>query len=288
METSWINREEYPFRSNYMDIDGNAIHYLDEGKGPILLMVHGIPEWSFTYRHIIKRLSVHYRCIIMDNLGFGLSDKPRKADYTHKAHTERLIKFIEKLDLRNIHLFVHDHGGPIGLGYAVQFPENIKSIILSQTWMWPLNDIPMFKPLKYLSGLMGRFLYINRNFSVHVMVPKSFGNKKKLTGEIHNHYKMPLNQSIHRFGLHQMMLEMLRAKDWYQWLWDRRVYIVNKPTLILWAGKDRFFPEEVVGKVWLEEMKNYDLVRLPESGHFIQEEAPIEVSDEIQKFLFKQ
>src|SRR5688500_18677757 len=67
----WLDKNEYPFQSNYIEIDGHQIHYADEGKGQILLMVHGIPDWSFSYRHLIKDLSKNYRCIALDNLGYG-------------------------------------------------------------------------------------------------------------------------------------------------------------------------------------------------------------------------
>lgn len=76
MANLWLNKTEYPFTSHYFDINGHKLHYIDEGSGDILLFIHGTPSWSFDFRNVIKSLSKHYRCIAIDHLGFGLSDKP--------------------------------------------------------------------------------------------------------------------------------------------------------------------------------------------------------------------
>jgi pimeloyl-ACP methyl ester carboxylesterase len=89
-QPDWLNKTLYPFESRWITMDGNAIHYIDEGSGEILFFVHGTPEWSFGYRDLIRELRNSYRCIAIDLLGFGLSDKPADADYTCQAHALRL------------------------------------------------------------------------------------------------------------------------------------------------------------------------------------------------------
>src|SRR6266542_1158670 len=96
-ESRWLDKNEYPFQSNFIEIDGHQIHYVDEGKGETILFVHGTPVWSFLYRHMIKDLSNKFRCVAIDHLGFGLSDKPKNADFTPLAHARRLENFIGKL-----------------------------------------------------------------------------------------------------------------------------------------------------------------------------------------------
>src|SRR3954465_4600219 len=121
MENTWIDKESYPFKSNYIEANCcDNMHYIDEGKGEVILMVHGTPTWSFLYRHLIKDLSGNYRCIAIDHLGFGLSDKPRKYSYKPEELAKNLRHFIEKMNLKNITLMVHDFGGPIGLAYAIE------------------------------------------------------------------------------------------------------------------------------------------------------------------------
>ena len=84
MNIKWLNKNEFPFKSKFYESEYGNIHYIDEGKGKTILFVHGNPSWSFEYRHLIKELSDEYRCISIDHLGFGLSDKPADFDYLLK------------------------------------------------------------------------------------------------------------------------------------------------------------------------------------------------------------
>src|SRR5690606_27916773 len=126
----WLDRTAYPFRSRVMDLAEGRIHYVDEGQGTPLLMVHGTPTWSFLYRKLIAALAPDYRCVALDHLGFGLSDKPRDGHYRPEDHARRLREFVERLDLRDIVLVVHDFGGPIGLSYAIDRPDNVRALVL--------------------------------------------------------------------------------------------------------------------------------------------------------------
>ena len=114
-EADWIDRDEYPFESHYIQVPAGRMHYVDEGSGQPVVMVHGNPTWSFLYRKVIKRLQPEYRCIAMDHLGFGLSDKPKDWSYLPAEHSTNLATLIEGLGLKNITLVVQDWGGPIGL-----------------------------------------------------------------------------------------------------------------------------------------------------------------------------
>lgn len=120
----WIDREEYPFKSNFLQLEMGKMHYIDEGRGPPIVMVHGNPTWSFLYRHLVKGLSKKYRCIAIDHIGFGLSDKPMEWSYLPEEHAKNLNVLIEKLDLKDITLIVQDWGGPIGLSYAISKHAN--------------------------------------------------------------------------------------------------------------------------------------------------------------------
>lgn len=112
-EALWIDRKEYPFKSHFLQLEMGKMHYIDEGSGEPIVMVHGNPTWSFLYRHLIKGLSKNYRCIAIDNIGFGLSDKPADWSYYPEDHAKNLYLLIEKLDLKGITLIVQDWGGPI-------------------------------------------------------------------------------------------------------------------------------------------------------------------------------
>ena len=130
----WLDREAYPFQSRWLELrEGTRMHYLDEGKGEPVLFVHGTPTWSFEWRHLVRGLSPHYRCIAPDHLGFGLSDRPRDGLYTPEWHAANIRDFVERLDLERFTMVVHDYGGPIGLPLAVGAPGRVQGLVLMNT-----------------------------------------------------------------------------------------------------------------------------------------------------------
>ena len=133
---SFLNREEYPFAAHYFKINNQNLHYIDEGSGEPILFVHGTPSWSFDFRYQIKALAKHYRCLAIDHIGFGLSDKPEKYNYSTQNHAKTLESFIKYLGLQNVTLVLHDFGGIIGFDYALHYPENISKIVVLNSWLW--------------------------------------------------------------------------------------------------------------------------------------------------------
>ncbi|MBK7086731.1 MAG: alpha/beta fold hydrolase [Flavobacteriales bacterium] len=167
----WLDRSEFPFTSRCFDHGDGRMHYVDEGQGPVLLFVHGTPDQSFGFRHLIKALRVEHRCVSIDHLGFGLSDKPVNSDYTVAAHARRLQGSIDHLGLIDITLVVTDFGGGIGLQHALEHPANVKGIVLYNTWLWDLMTDKRFRwPSVIMNSWFGRFLYLQLGFSVNVMM----------------------------------------------------------------------------------------------------------------------
>ena len=104
MQPSWLDTAEYPFAPHYFSINGHQLQYIDEGKGDTLLFVHGTPSWSFDFRNVIKALSPNFRCIAVDHIGFGLSDKPEHYDYSTANHNKTLAAFVEGKTIGQHHL----------------------------------------------------------------------------------------------------------------------------------------------------------------------------------------
>ncbi len=100
--TNWIDRQEYAFDSHFYQVPAGRLHYVDEGSGPPVVMVHGNPTWSYLYRHLIKQLQPEHRCIAMDHIGFGLSDQPRDWSYLPSDHAANLTALINGLGLKDI------------------------------------------------------------------------------------------------------------------------------------------------------------------------------------------
>ncbi len=110
---------DYPFASHFLELDGGRLHYIDEGAGPVIVMVHGNPTWSYFFRHLISLLKKNYRVIALDHMGCGLSDKPQDYPYCLAQHIENLESLICHLQIDRFSLIVHDWGGAIGIGCAV-------------------------------------------------------------------------------------------------------------------------------------------------------------------------
>lgn len=124
----------YDFAPHYLDQAGLRMHYLDEGAGAPVLLLHGEPTWSYLYRKIIPELVPSARAIAPDYFGFGRSDKPlRPEDYTYDFHTESIVRLVDRLDLRDLTVVVQDWGGPVGLRLAVEHPERVARLVIMNT-----------------------------------------------------------------------------------------------------------------------------------------------------------
>lgn len=281
---TWFDTKAYPFKSNYATINGRAMHYIDEGEGDIILMVHGTPAWSFLYRKMIQHFSKTHRCIAPDHLGFGLSEKSKDIDGSAPQLAKNLTEFIHQLGLKNITLMVHDFGGPIGLSYAIKEPENVKKIVLMNTWFWKTKDQEATQKVdKILHSSLGKFLYLRLNFSPKFLLPKSFYNKNKLSKATHKHYTHIFKNKAARWGLLKIGYSLLGASDWYEQEWQQIDKIKDKPFLVLWGTKDEFIGPENL-KIWKQNLTNAT-IKTFECGHFLQEEKPDELIIQINRFL---
>jgi len=264
------------------------LHYIDEGRSDhAVVMVHGNPSWSFAYRHLIKGLSKNYRCIAPDHIGFGLSDKPLDWDYYPESHAENLKTFLKALNLDSITLIVEDWGGPIGLSYAVENPEKIQSLIIMNTWMWSVKGDPHFERFSgFMGGFLGRFLIKRLNFFARVVLKQAYGDKSKLTKNIHSHYINAIKLPNDRKGCWTFPKRIIDSSQWLATLWSQREKIVNKPSLILWGKKDIAFRTKEL-KRWKETFADAKIHEFDGFGHFVQEEMGEELCPIIEQFLMK-
>ena len=124
----------YPFSPHYIEQDGLRLHYLDEGKGEPVLLLHGEPTWSYLYRKVIPPVAGVARAIAPDYFGFGRSDKPLEIeDYSYEFHTRSIERLVEGLDLTGLTVVGQDWGGPIGLRLAVEHPERVDRLVIMNT-----------------------------------------------------------------------------------------------------------------------------------------------------------
>ena len=285
MNTNWLNTNEYPFKHHYFKVNDTTMHYVDEGEGEVLLFVHGTPSWSFEFRNVIKFLSKKYRCIAIDHIGFGLSEKPAKYDYTVQNHTASLLKLVTHLQLNQFTMLVHDFGGIIGLAAAEQIPEKIKGLVILNTWCRSIQDEPEYKKMKMILGSpLMPLLYRYLNFSAKYILPAAFGERSRLTPEIHQHFLRPFSKASERNGTIAFAKSLLRDQDYYASVGKKLSILKDNPVLIIWGMKDEFITEKHL--LWMQEQfPGSKVVRYDDAGHFVLEEKSVVAGPVIAEFM---
>jgi len=266
------------------------MHYVDEGTGPPILFVHGTPTNSYEYRHLIAALSTRFRCIAPDHLGFGESSRPRAFAYTPEAHARVLKEFVERLDLKDLTLVVHDFGGPIGLPLVAGSGElgvgSVKQVVILNSWAWPLDDDPkMARGARLIAGAIGRFLYRYANASLRLIMPSAYGDRKKLTKEIHRRYLDVFRDRDARvLVLHALAKSLLGSRSHYQSLLDRLERLRAMRVLIVWGMKDSAFQPYQLAR-WRRLLPEAQVETIESAGHWPHEEEPARVLAAIERFL---
>jgi pimeloyl-ACP methyl ester carboxylesterase len=282
---AWLDRDAYPFTPRRLALPAGTVSYLDEGRGEPILFVHGTPSWSFDWRHLVKALSPSHRTIATDLLGFGLSERPREFDYSPEAHAGALKDFVDRLGLERFTLVAHDFGGPIALPLALERPERIRRLVLLNTWMWSFDDDrDMRRKARLAGGALGKFLYRRLNFSLRVLTPSSYGDRRKLTRAVHSQLLAPFPDADSRERVLWALARALEGSSaFYRSLWERRERLRNIPALILWGMRDSAFRPHLLAR-WREALPAARVRELP-VGHWPHEEAPDEVGLELLAFL---
>ncbi|MFO0652614.1 MAG: alpha/beta fold hydrolase [Polyangiales bacterium] len=269
----WLDKTAYPFTPRAIDTPEGSLSYLDEGRGPAVLLVHGTPSWSFEFRDVVTRLRATHRCVAPDHLGFGLSDKHTRA-LRVADHARRLRELVTRLDLRDLTLVVHDFGGPIGLPVALDLPERVARVVVLNTWMWSNADDPAVARLdRVIRSPLGRVMYRWLNASPRLLMPSLFGDRAKLTGAVHAQYLGPFRARADREGTYAMALELAGANAHNEALWARRARLAEKPLDIVWGSRDPAFTARHLAR-WREAFSHATVTELDGVGHFVAEEAP--------------
>lgn len=271
----WLDTQAYPFAPRYVELSSGFMHYVDEGRGTPVLLVHGTPTWSFEYRHLIKTLSPHVRCVAPDHLGFGLSERPGRFSYTPEAHAAALKEFVARLGLDQFTLVVHDFGGPIGLPLCFDRSVRVSRLVILNSWMWPFDDdAEMRRKAAIAGGAIGRLLYEYVNFSLKVIMPSAYGDRSTLTPAIHRQYLEVFRDRRARVQvLHALARALSGSRDFYASLWAQADALKSIPTLIIWGMKDSAFPPSLLAR-WRALLPNAKVVELAGAGHWPHEEEP--------------
>ena len=283
----WLSRDMYPFKSQFFTTpSGHKMHFIDEGKGETIVFIHGNPSWSFEFRHLIKSLSPQFRCIAVDHIGFGISDSSDdNVDYSIVAHSANFKALTDHLQLNNISLYMSDWGGPIGLDFARSYPAKMKSLIITNTWAWPVAHDPHFVMFSLMmSSYLGRYLIRRFNIFVNKVLPKATGKKAVLTPQVMAHYRNAQKTRSSRSASAALPREIIKQTKWLDSIWNDRQAFVNLPALILWGDRDIAFRQKELAR-WQAELINAEVHQYKECGHFLAEENPEQIAPIIAAFM---
>ena len=264
-----------------------GLHYLDEGAGSLVVLVHGTPTYSYEWRHVIAGLKDSHRLIAPDHLGFGKSGRPRAESYSPEAHAARFSEFMSHVAPDGKpSLVVHDFGGPIALDWALDHADRLSHLVIINSWMWPFDDDPVMKKRAgMIGGRLGRFLYRYVNFSQRVIMPSAYADKKNLTREIHRQYMSIFPDADSReLVLFALAKSLLASSAFYQRLWDRRARLNAVPMTLLWGVKDSAFGPPFLDR-WASTFPHAAVVKLDSAGHWPHEEQPQDVIAELRRVL---
>ena len=286
-------RHLYPFTSFYADVNGFSMHYVDEGNGEPVVMLHGNPTWSFYYRELIKGLSNSYRCIAPDHIGCGLSDRPSISEYGFRLQDRvaDFSAFIEALGIKEkLTLVLHDWGGMIGTAFAVRCPERIGRLVVLNTAAFLK---PRHKPLPWTLKLI-------RNLPL-MAVPAVLGlnlfargaawtaSAKGLRPDARAGLLAPYNGRRNRLATLKFVQDIPLSPADPSYSVAAQVdagleRLAAKPTLIAWGMRDFVFDRDYLTE-WRRRFPGAEVHCFPDSGHYVLEDAGERLLPLVKDFL---
>ncbi len=272
-----VDKELFPFESHFLKTNnGSEVHYVDEGVGPVILMMHGNPSWSFLYRKMITKLKGRFRCIAPDYPGFGLSIAPEGFDFLAGSHSKVMIEVVEKLELKDFIIVMQDWGGPIGLSIAERFPERVRGMVIGNTWGWPLKENARFRVFSWLmGGPIGRLIAYSFNGVWRFFMKKGFVDPR--SDREMAMYAAPFRDKKNRKQTSIFPRQLVKAYEFEAQVEAGLDKLAEKPVLFLWGIKDFAFR-----KPELERFKSHfpdHVYHSLEASHFWQDEQGEVASD---------
>ncbi|HEY5873530.1 MAG TPA: haloalkane dehalogenase [Gaiellaceae bacterium] len=273
----------YAFEPRYVEQDGLRMHYVDEGEGAPVLMLHGEPTWAFLYRKLIPTLAGVGRTLAPDYFGFGRSDKPtRIEDYSYDFHYASIERFADELDLRDVTVVVQDWGGPIGLRLAVERPDRVSRLVILNTGIGA-GRAPSDEWLRFREFVrrLGTDLVPGQLIRISAVT--------ELADEVVDAYNAPFPTPESKAGVlafpelvpteleHPSAAKMTEVREALA-TWE-------KPTLVLFSDSDPIFTPRAAERMadWIPGAGPAETIA--GAGHFLQEEKGEEIAERIVRFL---
>ncbi|MBJ7459494.1 MAG: alpha/beta fold hydrolase [Thermoleophilaceae bacterium] len=275
---------DFPWQPNYVESDGLRVAYIDEGTGPIVFLLHGMPSWSYLWRHVIPPLlEAGYRCVAPDLIGFGRSDKPTSvADYTYPRHVAAMVAVLDAVAPDEpVHFALHDWGGPIGSLVAADNQDRIASTTMMDTG-FNTGDFKMSETWQAFRDFVATADDIPIGFLIKGAVARG------LEDDVFAAYEAPFPTPESKAGARAFPPMIPTSEDHPDAVEGRRALEAfaagGWPKLVLWADKDPVLPRKL-GDVLAARINAGSAITIEDAGHFLQEDAGTEIGERIANFL---
>jgi haloalkane dehalogenase len=281
----------FPFAPRYHEVNGFAMHFVDEGAGEPVVLVHGDPTWGYLWRRFIPALSQRRRCVVPDHMGMGKSGVPEQPyPYRLRHHVANLESLLLHLDLREMTLVLHDWGGPVGLGFAVRHAERIKRLVLMNTWAfapWPGGSFPRL--LELIRSERGEKFVLEKNGYVEPALVGTTHHREHLTKTVREAYQAPFPTPESRLALLCWSRDIPVSQTDPSYMEMKQIEeglsrLRSTPTLLVWGMRDPVLSEPVL-RSWQRLYPHATTRELEDASHFLQEDAPERIVGWIAAFL---
>ncbi len=281
----------FPFTPHYFDNNAFQMHYVDEGSGEPIVLVHGDPTWGYLYRNFIHALARHQRCIVPDHMGMGKSGIPQEQyPYRLQHHIANFENLLLHLDLHDVTLVLHDWGGPVGLGFATRHPERVKRLVLMNTWAfapWPGGPFPRL--LEIIRSARGEKFVLEKNGYLEPALLGTTFHIENLTQEVMDAYRAPFPTPASRLALLCWSRDIPVSEADPSYAEMKRIErglsrFLDTPTLLVWGMRDPVLSEPVL-RTWQSIYPRAITYEIEDASHFLQEDAPARIVNCIGEFL---
>jgi pimeloyl-ACP methyl ester carboxylesterase len=288
-------RAQWPYRPRYARVNGWRMHYVDEGAGDPVVLLHGDPTWGFLYRDFVGALTqAGHRVIIPDMIGFGLSEKPTREDaHSLDGHIANLTALVRALDLSRITLVCHDWGGPTGLGFALSNLARVRALVLMSTWAWPLPPAEfhtrLFPWRMMHAPLVGPYLLGRHNLLVTRGIYLSVVDRAHFRERAQAAYEAVLSDPATRLLTWTWprwipLDKEARAFERFAWL-ERELASCRLPALLVWGREDDVFDHVTFATRFKQLLPHAEGPHLVTGRHFLQEDSGAEIASLIVDFM---
>lgn len=251
-------------------------------------MLHGNPTWSFYFRDLINGLRDRFRVIAPDHMGCGLSSKPQVYPYTLTTHIQNLEKLLDRLDVDNVTLAVHDWGGPIGFGWAIRHPRKVRRFVIFNTAAFLGGRLP-WRIRLCRWPMLGDLIVRGLNGFARAAIYMASAQTSRMTPDVRHGYLMPYDSPSHRIAIHRFIQDIPLRPTAASYAVLGQIQLAlgqfhDRPITIIWGMKDFCFTERFLDE-WVMRFPKADVHRLENAGHYVVEDAHEHIVPIMQEVL---